>query len=158
MKKKIKKILSNLKSVEEDLLALSDDLWLEINHNDNDSIKKGVTFKSDFNQRNSQFITSANALSELIQNYTNTPLYTEEENTNIVHTHSERDRIIKELNNKKPHSLRENFKYKRPFGFVIEDSAYRNKLTWAEVYNQITLIFETKIQLFSIPWETTKII
>ena len=145
MKERIKKILSDLKSVQEDLLALSDDLWLDIDHNDNESIKQGVTFKSDFNQRNSQFTASANALSELIQNYTNIPLYSEDENKNSTnHSHSERERIIKELNKKESHSLREDFKYKRPFGFVLEDTAYTNKLTWSEVYIQICTYLQNK--------------
>lgn len=144
MKVRIKNILSNLKSVEEDLLALSDDLWLEIDHNDNESIKQGVAFKSDFNQCNSEFTELANRLSRLIQNYTNTHLYAEEEKKNVVHTRSESERIIKELNNKEPHLLGEDFKYKRPFGFVLEDSAYKNMRTWSEIYIKIGTYLQTK--------------
>ena len=144
MENKIRNILSNLKSVQEDLLALSDDLWLEIDHNDNNSMEHGVKFKSDFNMCNLQFTQSANSLSDLIQNYTNTPLYTPEERKNDVVVQSERERIIKELNTREPHSLSEDFKYKRPFGFVLENSAYENKLTWSEVYNQICTYLHNK--------------
>ena len=45
MQEKIKNILSNLKAAQEDLLSLSDDLWLDIDHNDNDAIRNGVAFK-----------------------------------------------------------------------------------------------------------------
>jgi hypothetical protein len=137
MQEKIKNILSNLKSAQEDLLALSDDLWLEIDHNDNDAIRNGVAFKEEFNLRNNEFTASTNALSELIQNYTNTPLYTPEKPQVDRLEDSDRERVIKELNKKSPHNLNEEFKYKRPYGFVIQGVPYENKLTWSELYLQV---------------------
>jgi hypothetical protein len=137
MQEKIKKILSNLKSVQEDLLSLSDDLWLDIDHNDNDAISNGVTFKEEFNLCNDEFTASANKLSELIQKYTNTPLYTPVVNLSVPLNNSEKDRLIKVLNKKFPHGLNEEFKYKRPYGFVIQGVPYENKLTWSELYLQV---------------------
>lgn len=137
MRNRIKNILSNLKNVQEDLLALSDDLWLEIDHNDNDSIKKGVAFKAAFNECNTSFTQSANKLSELIQSYTNIALYTQEQSSAQPQECAERDRIIKELDKKEPHGLDEDFKYKRPYGFVIQGIPYSNKITWSELYLQL---------------------
>lgn len=137
MKKRIKNLLSNIKNVQEDLLALSDDLWLEIDHNDNDAIQKGVLFKSEFNKCNINFTESANVLLELIQNYTSTPLYQQEKDKSKMQISSERERIIKELNKKEPHKLTEDFKYKRPYGFVFQAIPYKNKLTWSELYMQL---------------------
>lgn len=139
MQNRIKNILSNLKNVQEDLLALSDDLWLEIDHNDNESIKSGVAFKAAFNECNASFTQSANKLSDLIQNYTNTPLYTQDKAPQQLQSQerAERDRIIKELDKKEPHGLDEDFKYMRPYGFVIQGVPYRNKLTWSELYLQL---------------------
>lgn len=137
MKERIKSILSNLKNVQEDLLALSDDLWLEIDHNDNEAIDNGVRFKSEFNENNSRFSDAANSLSELIQNHTNTPLYQQEKVNNRQLSSIENERIIKELNNKEPHNLTEDFKYKRPYGFVLSGTPYKNKVTWSELYIQL---------------------
>jgi len=136
MKERVKKILSNLKSVQEDFLALSDDWWLEIDHNDNEAIDNGVHFKTKFNKRNKKFSDTANYLSELIQNHINTPLYQQVEG--------------KELNNKEPHNLTEDFKYKRPYGFVLAGTPYKNKVTWSELYIQLcTHLSNTDQNIFS---------
>jgi hypothetical protein len=37
MRQRIQSILTNLEAVGEDLLALSDDIWLNIDHNDNEA-------------------------------------------------------------------------------------------------------------------------
>ena len=137
MKERIKKILSNLKNVQEDLLALSDDLWLDIDHNDNKSLENGVLFKSEFNESNKRFTDAANSLSELIQSHTNTPLYQQEERKISQSAPSENERIITELNKKEAHNLTEDFKYKRPYGFILKGTPYKNKLTWSELYIQI---------------------
>jgi hypothetical protein len=140
MQNRIKNILSNLKNVQEDLLALSDDLWLEIDHNDNEAIKNSVAFKADFNECNASFTQSANKLSDLIQNYTNTTLYTQEnappQSQSLSQDRLERERITKELDKKEPRGLDEDFRYKRPYGFVIQGAPYGNKLTWSELYLQ----------------------
>jgi hypothetical protein len=137
MKERIKSILSNIKNVQEDLLELSDDLWLEIDHNDNEAIANRVRFKSEFNENHRRFSDAANSLSELIQNHTNTPLYQQEKVKNRQLSSIENERIIKELNNKEPHNLTEDFKYKRPYGFVLSGTPYKNKVTWSELYIQL---------------------
>ena len=137
MQEKIKNILSNLKAAQEDLLSLSDDLWLDIDHNDNDAIRNGVAFKEQFNLCNDEFTISANELSELIQKYTNSPLYIPTVPKKNSIDAPERERLIKILNKKLPHDLNEEFKYKRPYGFVIQGVPYENKLTWSELYLQV---------------------
>lgn len=150
MKERIKKILSNLKNVQEDLLALSDDLWLEIDHNDNEAIDNGVLFKSEFNKNNKKFSDTANSLSELIQNHTNTPLYQQVESKERQLSSIENERIIKELNNKEPHNITEDFKYKRPYGFVLTGTPYTNKVTWSELYIQLcTHLLNTDENIFN---------
>jgi hypothetical protein len=146
MQNKVKNILSNLKSVQEDLLALSDDLWLDIDHNDSEAMNKGVAFKNEFNTCNSEFTNAANNISELIQDYTKTPLYHEDKPEKDLQRISEKERIIKELNYKDPHSLHEDFKYKRPYGFVIQGSPYKNKVTWSELYLQLCSYLQSSNQ------------
>ncbi|KYD30546.1 hypothetical protein [Parageobacillus toebii] len=45
MKNRVKLILRDLEAVRENLLALSDDIWLSIDHNDPDSLEEGYQFK-----------------------------------------------------------------------------------------------------------------
>ena len=49
MKNRIRTILTNLENVREDLLALSDDIWLSIDHNDSIAMDEGVKFKKEYN-------------------------------------------------------------------------------------------------------------
>ena len=51
MTDRIRNILQSLERVREDLLALSGDIWLSIDHNDNDAMQEGVAFKRKFNER-----------------------------------------------------------------------------------------------------------
>lgn len=145
MKERIKNILSNLKNVQEDLLALSDDLWLEIDHNDNEALR----FKSEFNTINKEFSDIANSLSELIQNHTNTPLYQQVESKEKQSSSIDNERIIKALDKKKPHTLTEDFKYKRPCGFILRGTPYTSK-TWSELYIHLcTHLLNTDQKIFN---------
>lgn len=51
MSKRIKDILDQLDQMREDLLALSDDIWLSIDHNDTQALEQGVAFKKTFNAK-----------------------------------------------------------------------------------------------------------
>jgi hypothetical protein len=44
IRQRIQSILSNLDAVGEDLLALSDDIWLNIDYKDSDAVAKGAAF------------------------------------------------------------------------------------------------------------------
>lgn len=46
-----REILHDLEAVRENLLALSDDIWLSIDHNDPDALEAGVEFKRAFNSK-----------------------------------------------------------------------------------------------------------
>ncbi|MDA3799872.1 MAG: hypothetical protein PF692_12410 [Kiritimatiellae bacterium] len=43
-------------------------------------------------------------------------------------------RIIAELNKEIAHSLEENFTYKRPYGFVLQNKAFKGLKTWKHLY------------------------
>ena len=43
----IRDILRDLDRVRENMLALSDDIWLSIDHNDPDALQDGVEFKKE---------------------------------------------------------------------------------------------------------------
>ncbi|MEA1986747.1 MAG: hypothetical protein U9N76_04590, partial [Candidatus Marinimicrobia bacterium] len=46
-------------------------------------------------------------------------------------------RIVKELDDSIPHTLDDNFTYKRPYGFLLQDSAYKGLKTWRNLYFQV---------------------
>ncbi len=48
-------ILRDLEAVRENLLALSDDIWLGIDHNDTQAMNEGVEFKRQYNAKLSAF-------------------------------------------------------------------------------------------------------
>ena len=45
MSNQIRNILENLEQIREDLLSLSDDIWLSIDHNDSEALDQGLPSK-----------------------------------------------------------------------------------------------------------------
>ena len=74
-----RQILEDLEAVRENLLALSDDIWRSIDHNDREALESGVAFKRAFNDQVAAFDTGAGGLSALIQQYTSVTLESAEE-------------------------------------------------------------------------------
>ncbi|MBD2512122.1 hypothetical protein H6G91_33675 [Nostoc muscorum FACHB-395] len=71
MEKRVQQILADLERVQENLLALSDDIWLNIAHNDSQALQKGFEFKLVFNQNLDNFNQNASDISQLIEQFTN---------------------------------------------------------------------------------------
>lgn len=130
-------ILENLEEVRENLLALSDDIWRSIDHNDPAALDEGVEFKRAFNAKSSAFDAAATALSALVQQYTRVNLDACESTGGGDRTAN--DRIIAELNREEPHTLDEDFTFKRPHGFILEGQAASGLTTWRRVYELICL-------------------
>lgn len=137
MEEKIRNILANLASVGEDLLALSDDIWLNIPHNDNDAVKRGTEFKISFNEKMHRYAEVAGELSRLIQSYTQVSGVPEIEDFDNPIERETRDRVIQELDRKIPHSLNEDFRYKRPYGCILEGNPYSNLISWHQIYEAV---------------------
>ncbi|MBA3945103.1 MAG: hypothetical protein H0X37_11140 [Herpetosiphonaceae bacterium] len=134
MEERVRQILTDLERVRENLLALSDDIWLSIDHNDQDALLEGVEFKRIYNEKMAQLNSTATGLSALIQKFTDVPL--EQPITGGPHRNgtTENERIIRELNRETQHTLDEDFSYKRPYGFVLDGQAYQEILTWRGLY------------------------
>ena len=140
MKDRIKKILTNIESVKEDLLALSDDIWLSIEHNDSQALQRGVEFKAAYNECMTVFTLDSERLSSLIQNFTEVAVDPEEVTApekDEITTNQDRERLIRELNPHIPHTLNEDFRYKRPLGFILEGEPYVPRNTWSQVYSSV---------------------
>lgn len=131
IEQRIQNILEQLEETNEDLLALSDDIWLSIDHNDNEALQESIKFKEEYNKKLAAFHRLSDEIEELVRNFTG--LSREAEESAEVAS-AENERIIKALDKKKKHSLDQDFKYKRPYGFTIEGKAYQNVRSWRKMY------------------------
>jgi hypothetical protein len=70
MPDRTREILEDLEAVRENLLALSDEIWQSIDHNDSEALEEGVQFKRSYNEKMAAFDTLASELSAMIQQFT----------------------------------------------------------------------------------------
>jgi hypothetical protein len=101
MQDRTRRILGDLEAVRENLLALSDDIWLSIDHNDCEALEEGVQFKRTYNEKMAAFDQLASGLSAMIQQYTSVHLEAEEQSGQGDREQNER--IVQELNREEPH-------------------------------------------------------
>jgi hypothetical protein len=133
----IRVILTDLERVRKNLLTLSDDIWLNIDHNDSEAMKEGVQLKLAYNQKMAAYDKLSSDLSVLIQQFTNVhldrPAGSYDENIDA----EANQRLIRELDRAVPHRLNEDFRYKRPYGFVLRGRAFKDIVTWRRVYELV---------------------
>jgi hypothetical protein len=132
MRNRTRQILEDLEAVRENLLALSDDIWLSIDHNDSEAMEEGVQFKRAYNEKMAAFDKLAAELSVLVQQHTSVNLESEEQTG--LEDRERNERIIRELNRNEPHSITEDFTYKRPYGFILDGQAATGITTWRRLF------------------------
>jgi len=137
MRERIQNILTNLETVGEDLLALSDDIWLNIDHNDNDALTEGVRFKTGFNEQVTEFQRVAERLSTLVADFTKVPSFEAQGAPGSNQEHERRARIIQSLDRRLPHGLDEDYRYKRPAIFTLNGVPFDGTNTWSQVYETL---------------------
>jgi len=125
-------ILRDLEAVRENLLALSDEIWLSIDHNDADALEEGVEFKRAYNSKLAAFDALSTELSQLVQKFTRVDLADDEESGDD--DSQSNDRIIEQLNREQPHSIHEDFTFKRPHGIILDGAATTGITTWRRLY------------------------
>ena len=130
-----RKILEDLETVRENLLALSDDIWMSIDHNDPAALEAGVAFKRAYNSKASAFDDVASELSALVQQYTGARLEAAEQTGGA--DCEQNDRIVAELNRDEPHRLEEDFTYKRPHGYILVGQGTTGVTTWQRMYELV---------------------
>ena len=128
-------ILQDLEAVRENLLALSDDIWLSIDHNDSEALEEGVQFKRAYNEKMAAFDTLASELSAMVQQYTSVRLESEEQSG--LDDTERNERIIRELNRDEPHAIDEDFTFKRPHGFILDGQATTGITTWRRLFELV---------------------
>jgi hypothetical protein len=127
-----RQILEDLEAVRENLLALSDDIWLSIDHNDPQALEEGVQFKRAYNEKMAAFDQVAVELSAMVQQYTAVRLEAAEQTG--ADDRERNERIVAELNREEPHSIAEDFTFKRPHGFILEGQGTTGITTWRRLY------------------------
>lgn len=137
MRQRIRAILANLEAVGEDLLALSDDIWLDIDHNDSNALRKGTEFKVAFNEAVAAFSQSSNRLSQLIEEFTEAPTFEAPVAPRSEEERERRERTIRSLDTRVSHTLAEDFKYKRPVAFTVGEVPFDGTSTWSQVYETL---------------------
>lgn len=130
-----REILEDLEAVRENLLALSDDIWSGIDRQDLSAFDEGVGFIRSYLEKINEFDRLADGLSMLIQQYTLVFLESSEDSGEEDFERNER--IIQELNREEPHTLVENFTYKRPHGFILDGRAVSGVTTWQRLYELV---------------------
>lgn len=142
MKKAVNVILHDLEQVRENLLSLSDDIWLSIDHNEPEALEEGYQFKKTFNEKLITFDEVSQDISTLVLQFLNvnveTKAHIEEQGSD------ENERVIRELDKEEKHSLNEDFSYKRPYGYVLEGNAVKGLETWRRLYITLCKQLEKK--------------
>ncbi len=136
---RIKHILSQLAEVQRELTALSDDIWLSIDHNDNEALKSAVAFKTAYNNKVSELHELREDISHLIHEFTaqaavpidHRQIVTEPDPPEKVRP---LPRPFTSLDEQEKHFLDESFTDTRPTGFTIEGKDYAGIRTWRELY------------------------
>lgn len=77
----------------------------------------------------------ATELSDLVQKYTSVRLESSEQTG--AEDYERNQRIIAELDREVPHNLDEDFRFKRPFGFVLDGQATTGITTWQRLYELV---------------------
>ncbi len=132
MPDRTREILEDLEAVRENLLALSDEIWLSIDHNDPEALEEGVQFKRSYNEKMAAFDVLAADLSSMIQQFTSVRLEEHEESGEVDEVGNER--IIRALDRETPHSIDEDLTFKRPHGFILDGRAAAGVATWSRVF------------------------
>lgn len=142
---KIKEILDMLNILNEYLLSLPDDMLLNIDPRDNESIERGTQFIKEFNDSFSLFREGSRRIEKQIKKYFSIdPEHEEVEHESIKNDAGRANRLIKELDKNESHTLDEDFTYKRPFGFILDNAVYKGIKTWKSLYLQILKELKSK--------------
>jgi hypothetical protein len=139
---KIKQILDTLNNLQENLLSLPEDMLLSIDPRDNESLDQGTQFIKAYNDSLSQFTESSARIAQMVKAHFG---INPEEDDVVKESGNrlQRERLIAELDQTVPHTLNENFTYKRPYGFILGETAYKGLKTWKTLYLLVLDMLQT---------------
>ncbi len=149
-----KKLQETLDQLNEDLLSLSDDIWLSIDHNDTDAMQEGVRIKAQYNDQLTAFAQLSKEMTSFISEVSKLEKEEITEDFSLSNRSDvDHQRLIESLNQHTPHSLREEFRYKRPIALEISGKVYQDLITWKAVFHAVMAHFyhTDKERYLSIP-------
>ena len=132
---RIRAILEDLEAVRDNLLELSKDIWASIDHDDPAALEEGYAFKKAYNAKSAAFDGVATELSALVQKYTRVRLDAGE--ASGAGDGPANARLVADLNRDEPHTLAEDFTFKRPHGYVLDGTAAVGITTWRRLYELV---------------------
>ncbi len=130
-------MLDQMNTLKEQLLSLPDDMLLNIDPRDNRSLESGVNFIKSFNDNYAQFADGIQKIEIQIKQHFSIDPEQEEVVHDTTSGANQVNRLIKELDKTESHSIDESFTFKRPFGFVLGNTAYKGIKTWKNLYIQV---------------------
>lgn len=125
---RIQKILASLEHTREDLLALSDDIWSNIDHNSDEALEAGTEFKRSYNSAMNAFADVAQNIQTLVENYASAHI------TPVVAFSREEERRVVPLDTTTRYPLAENFSYTRPIGYELDGEVVSGLTSWRQLY------------------------
>ncbi len=128
-------ILEDMEAVSEKLLTLSDDIWLFIDHHDPAALEEGYEFIRTYYDKTRTFDQAASELSATIQRFMSVRVESEEQSGEGDRERNER--IVQQLNREEPHSIGEDFTYRRPHGFILRGQGTTGITTWRRLFELV---------------------
>ncbi|MGL4501080.1 MAG: hypothetical protein ACRCU2_18565 [Planktothrix sp.] len=132
MKEHSRKIKISLEQLTEDLLALSDEIWQSIDHNDPEALEAGYLLKREYNQKVDTFNEMAQNIGSILQKLEELTALNDFEKPELEHD-TQSAKPVK-FPDSPPHRLDEDFCYKRPRAMEIENQLYTGLNTWKAIY------------------------
>ncbi len=136
MNTRISKIKIALEQLSEDLLALSDDIWRSIDHNDSEALDLGYGLKKEYNEQIDTFSKLVQNIGSTLEKFENRCLLNDSSTpSHDTGNHGGENKNF-EYNENQAHSINEDFCYKRPCGMKLENQIYPELNTWKAIYRK----------------------
>lgn len=129
-RQRAERILNSLADVNEDLLALLDDVWLGIDHRDRAAREVGNAFLDSLDDKITAFRSLTDDITALMRQRHGIA----EDDTPGNRTGTRTTPANPELSARRAHYLGEDFTFTRPVGFTLGEQAFTGVTTWRELH------------------------
>lgn len=137
MNERVRAALAQLEEARETLLAFSGDVWHGVDTRDNEQVRSAAAFLTACNDHLVALGRLSDEISTLVRDYLGDPV--EIEGAAPSTDAAANARIIRELDRGTPHTLDEDFSYKRPFGYKLLGRAAKDIRTWRGLFKLVCL-------------------
>ena len=135
-KEKIRSMLDGLSETLDKFLAIPDEMKESLDPRDIESIRRTSSDMIEFNESLDSFIELADKLANRVKSFYSIDPEVDDIETSL-NDPSDNNRIIKTLDDEKPHSITENFTFKRPHGFILKGHAVIGLKNWKILFYHV---------------------